>query len=215
MSNTLGATPLMKRSEIRHLENALVRLFNDYDRPLEILEWGSGGSTHHFTDFLEKNNIPYTWTSLEYNKNWYQKISKEVVENQKIQMYLFDVGNNSLRQRETNMDGYINFPKTTGKKFDLMLVDGRKRRRCVLTAKDILSPKGVVFLHDAQRKYYQCVFDVFPGSRLLGVSLWRGDGYKKNTVIDSVKNIYWLFLQSVFVRPIFYFKRKVRNIIKK
>lgn len=215
MSNTLGSTPLMQRSEIRHLEKELERLFDDYGRPLEILEWGSGGSTHYFTRFLKSKSIPYTWTSLEYNKKWYEKILKEVVHDKNIKLHLFDVGNDGLRQRKTNMDEYVDFPKTLGKEFDLVLVDGRKRRRCVLAAKDILSSRGVVFLHDAQRKYYQCVFKEFAGSRLLGVSLWRGDEYQKNTLLDFIKNTYWRSLQSLVIRPVYFLKRKLRRFLKK
>lgn len=52
------------------------------------------------------------------------------------------------------MTRYVNRPKKLKKKFDLIIVDGRKRVRCFNLAKTLLKPGGKIILHDAWRKEY-------------------------------------------------------------
>lgn len=214
MTNTLGLYPLMKKSEIRAIEKQLV----SFDKKIiNVLEWGSGGSTHHFTSFLKEKNINYNWISLEYNKLWFDKVKDKVKDDDNISIYLFDVGNNNLKQRYINMDDYVNFPLSLNKKFDLIIVDGRKRRRCVIEAKKMITDQGVVFLHDAQRKYYRCVFKEFNDSTLLGPSLWRGT--KKNIsgvvkLINFIRIIFFLFYFNFIILPIRIIGKKILFFIK-
>ena len=165
---------------------------------------------------FRSNNIEYNWTSVEYNKDWYEKISKTTSKDPNLKIQLFDVGNKGLKQQYTNMEEYIKFPKSLNKSFDLVIVDGRKRRRCVLEARDILSESGVVFLHDAQRKYYQCAFIEFNDSVLLLPGLWRGSNktvsrkrFWKNKVRSICNNLYnvlrtpYIFLKNIVKRMIY------------
>ena len=163
----------MKGSEVRSLEKVLFGLGKKHGQ-LKILEWGSGGSTVHFTNFLKQRDIDYEWLSLEYNKDWHAEVQKLKIGDQRTKIILFDVGNTELKQRRTNMDDYVAYPKTLGVKYDFILVDGRKRRRCLLEAGSLLSPDGAVVLHDAHRKYYHCAFLLYPCSRFLRTSLWMG-----------------------------------------
>ena len=54
------------------------------------------------------------------------------------------------------------------------MVDGRKRRRCLLEASALLSDSGIVVLHDAWRTYYQCALETYPFARHIGDELWVG-----------------------------------------
>lgn len=162
--------PWMDEKDIREIENILL---NKKSKKLDILEWGSGGSTEYFTNFLIKSNIQFSWTSLEYNKSWYEKVLKLNLKN--VILILFDVGNNKLKQRYTNMDDYVNYPISLNKKFDIILVDGRKRRRCMIIASKILKDNGTVLLHDAQRKYYSCSLKYFKWGKFLSKNLWSGN----------------------------------------
>lgn len=175
--------PLMFDGEIRALERALLSLSG---RPLRILEWGSGGSTVHFTQFLREHNIPYEWISIEYNRNWFERVQEEVKNDSNTKLVLFDSGNNDMLQPDNTMDEYVQYPKTLGKKFDFVLVDGRKRRRCLLVAKEIVSPHGFVFLHDAQRAYYHSAFKEYPRGRFVAGRLWMG-------LISKPNPLTWFF----------------------
>jgi len=170
-------------------------ILSSYHDQVDVLEWGSGGSTVYFTDFLKKENINYTWTSLEYNRVWYDKISRLTASDKDIDLILFDVGNTELKQRNTSMDEYVSYPSTLGKKYDVIFVDGRKRRRCLLEAKSLLKSGGTVILHDARRTYYHCAFSSYPDRRvLLRTGLWQGrmeDPGIAQKVINLVE--YWCF----------------------
>lgn len=149
-------------------------IVNLRSKALEVLEWGSGGSTLHLTSFLRQRGIAYRWLSLEYNARWYRQVQRATCDDRCIELVLFDVGNARLRQRHTDMTAYVNYPSTLARAFDLVLVDGRKRRRCLLEARSLLKPSGVVLLHDAERSHYQCAFAAYPSGKFLTKHLWLG-----------------------------------------
>ena len=196
--------PLMTQHEIRHIKKLLLSL-GAKNSKVRVLEWGSGGSTVYFTQFLKRQNIPYLWRSVEYNKGWYEKVQQELSGDKNTRLALFDVGNRSLRQRNIPMEEYIKYPSTLGEAFDLIIVDGRKRRRCLLEADKILSPDGVVLLHDAQRKHYQCAFSVYRNHTFVGVYLWKGNNKKVGIikkVFNKIQTSFFYLIYRVVVRPI-------------
>lgn len=159
--------PQMSPKEILIMEGILL----SYGKHVDVLEWGSGGSTVYFTWFLKDKGVSYTWTSIEYNKIWYERISDMTKNDKNVSLTLFDVGSTSVKQPDIPMDEYVAYPSTLGKKYDVILVDGRKRRRCLLEASKLLKPRGVVLLHDARRTYYHSAFSVYPNSQMI---LWTG-----------------------------------------
>lgn len=166
--------PDMRASEVTHLSRSLLELSASVDR-LEVLEWGAGGSTIFFTDLLAGHGVRFRWESLEYNQEWFQKVSAAVAGREDVHLAFFPVGNTAQRQRHTNMDAYVAYPATLGRQFHFILVDGRKRRRCLLEARRMMAPGGRTFLHDATRKYYHCALPEFPHGRFIpGGSLWEG-----------------------------------------
>ncbi len=181
----------MSPNEIAMIETILL----SYGSHVDVLEWGSGGSTVYFTNFLRNKGISYTWKSIEYNKIWYERISNAVKEDKNVKLFLFDVGNTENKQRYTLMEEYIAHPATFGKKYDVILVDGRKRRKCLLEASKLLKPNGVVLLHDARRTFYHSAFSVFPDSRmLLWTGLWQGKLENLGFIRRIINLIsYWCF----------------------
>ncbi len=188
--------PFMRKREIKIIEKQLF-LLGKQNKKIDILEWGSGGSTVYFSQFLRDNNIQYNWLSIEYNKKWHDKISEIVSQDIDTEVVLFDVGNDNLRQRNLEMNEYVNYPNTLNKKFDFILVDGRKRRRCLLEARSLIKFNGVVFLHDAQRKYYHCALEIYSNSLFVGAYLWKGKT-KSISLLNKIFNkVIFLFWRSV------------------
>ncbi len=162
---------MMGSRETRIVEDALL---GGRRAPLRVLEWGCGGSTVYFPRFLASRGIPYRWWSVEYDRDWYRAVAERVKDDGNVKVALFAVVGEDPWSRACRMDEYVSFPATLGETFDVILVDGRKRRRCLLEAKSLLAPGGVVLLHDAQRRRYRCALADYPDSRFLTRKLWRG-----------------------------------------
>ena len=172
MANAAGelSMPYMTASEIRKIESILLA---SRKNPIHILEWGVGGSTVHFTKFLDKSNIDYQWTSIEHNKSWYEKVKNTIKLNKKISLNLIPVKHDKNR-KIVDAEEYINFPLKLKNRFDFILVDGISRPECLLIACKIINSDGVVVLHDAQRVRYHKEFHIFPYSRFIEYRLWVG-----------------------------------------
>jgi len=186
----------MSPKEIMTMESIL----SSYGKRLDVLEWGSGGSTVYFTQFLKNKGISYTWTSIEYSKIWYERILDMVKGDKNVSLALFDVGNTNVKQPDIPMNEYVAYPATLGKKYDVILVDGRKRRRCLLEASKLLKPGGVVLLHDARRTYYHSAFSVYPDSRIfLWTGLWQGKSEDPGLIRRVINLVqYWCFRAYTF-----------------
>lgn len=163
------------------MENLLLLLSDLNDMSggdcLEVLEWGSGGSTYYYPKFLRENDIEFNWLSIEYNREWYEKVKEAVKDESRVEVVLFDSGNTRMKQRNLPMDEYVAYPSTLERRWDLILVDGRKRRRCLIEASRMLVPWGCAALHDAQREYYHCAFERFVHGEFLSTKLWVGRQY--------------------------------------
>jgi len=171
-NETKKAIPQMD-SAIEHIESLLLAKVKD-GRNLKVLEWGSGTSTAYFVQFLRDHKAPHEWISIEYDADWHGRVKEMVGEDPNVHIVLFPTDKNDARKRSVPMDDYVEYPHTLGHDFDLIIVDGRKRRRCLLVAKDILKPDGAVFLHDAFRPYYWSALKNFPDSRFISEGLWCG-----------------------------------------
>lgn len=141
---------------------------------VNVLEWGAGGSTVYFTRFLAGLGVNYTWTSVEHDIQWAKALEPHL-DTAFAQVCLFTCDGDPRQNRKLPMDDYVNFPRSLHRQWDLILVDGRRRRRCLLEAPRCLQPHGVCLLHDAERVYYHCAMEVFPIRRFLaGTRLWAG-----------------------------------------
>ncbi|MBT2489651.1 hypothetical protein J7E96_14220 [Streptomyces sp. ISL-96] len=58
--------------------------------------------------------------------------------------------------------------------YDIVIVDGRMRRRCLLAAAERLGPQTVVLLHDAWHTHYHCALQSYPAATFLCDELWAG-----------------------------------------
>ena len=174
--------------------------------PLEIVEWGSGKSTFHYTGVLVAAGVDFRWLSLEYDRAFFRaeieprleelpdaavhyvsddearalRLGSEPPTGRAVEFVVFDKGKLKpmLRagktDRRVDMDAYVELPGRQGRHYDVALVDGRKRRRCLLQAAGSLAERGVAVLHDAWRPYYHCAFEAYRTERRVGDILWIG-----------------------------------------
>jgi len=191
--------PKMRKKEIEFIKKTLLDV-SDSKHSMNVLEWGSGGSTVFFTDFLRKHNVNYTWISLEYNTEWFNKVNDAIKKDKSVNLILFDVGNGNLKQTNISMDDYVYYPLTLNIRFDVIIIDGRKRRRCLEVARKIWTEGGVVLLHDAHRKYYQCAFEFYKNARLVQPYLWMATN-KTPSMYKKISN-YFVIVSYSMIRMI-------------
>lgn len=121
-----------------------------------FLEWGAGGSTVEFSNYVKE------YFSIEHDFDWYNVVFKKAGEN--VRLFYVPPDTPSLEWpsafeegRESDFKRYIKFVNnivSLGKKFNLVLVDGRARVDCAIEVLPHLKKDAVVFIHDFEREYY-------------------------------------------------------------
>lgn len=163
--DVINNPPEMWMSEIAYLKKKLMEL-SENTKVLEILEWGSGNGTIFFSSFLKEKGIDFHWTAIEHFLPWHEKVKQMLKDkglDDRVEVLLKSptMQEDKLLQEKEDLSEYIHYPKRIGKNFDFILVDGRRRAECLLSASSIVSTKGVVALHDAERVWYYSGFEPY------------------------------------------------------
>jgi hypothetical protein len=103
-----------------------------------VFEYGSGFSTLFFSKRAA------SVTSVEHDEMWFEKVRS----------LSSNVPNVHLIHSALD-ENYPRAILTTGGRYDLVLIDGRMRRRCALLATNQLTPGGVILWDDSDREVYQ------------------------------------------------------------
>ncbi|MBX3173196.1 MAG: class I SAM-dependent methyltransferase [Gemmatimonadaceae bacterium] len=151
-------------------------------QPKRCLEWGGGYSTLNFPDLLPSDA---TWTCVEHDKDWAANLAGQLRRpGVTVRFVPPDVPKFTGDGDATSFASYLAAAKE-GAPYDFILVDGRARAACIEVAKSLLSPEGVLVLHDANRSAYlgatqgfkqQALFQdrrAFRGNRVAG-GVWLG-----------------------------------------
>ncbi len=173
--------PAMTGREIKAYK-AILLSFKGKEQ-VNIFEYGSGFSTIYFARFLKDQGMDFHFHSVDNNVFWHNRVRKMVEENglsKRVHLYLcpfvpfWEKSGWSWKKKPAcgqfaphlqEEKDYIHLPLTLKKKFDLIVVDGRFRRRCLEVIPAALSEGGVVFLHDAEREHSQPKKGQYPYSR--------------------------------------------------
>jgi len=129
--------------------------------PRYVLEWGSGHSTGRFP-----REAPHLkrWVAVEHDAAWYERI-KGMERHGAVELALVPPdGPASALGEEGAFKGYIAYPAGLGLKFDLVIIDGKARLDCLRASQGMLSPRGIVVLHDAHLYDYSRIVRGFGSS---------------------------------------------------
>ena len=134
---------------------------------MEVLEFGTGGSTSLFSQFVRR------WDSVEHNSWWAAKVREMLGSEERVNIYTVP---NDRPYKEGAEDGseaqfhhYLNYPETLGRKYDLILNDGRARLevgRSVLRQRLLASNSSLLIVHDWERLGYKDIVNKL-GYRIL------------------------------------------------
>lgn len=137
-------TPVLTAEEMRIMGS----LF-EAQRPGAVLEWGIGGSTMYWPrqyDFINR------WVAVEHNEVYVEFIVEQVID--------------TVEVLHLKPPQYWESPIGLGP-FNLILVDGRHRVKCLEAATRALADKGIVVLHDSGRDRYKPAWAFYPWSETL------------------------------------------------
>ncbi len=145
--------PFMEAHEIE----AIALLLRSFNNPLQAFEWGSGSSTLYYGSRLPFGSF---WQSIEHDADWYEQTALKIAQWNPQHMNVKHVPpdrpwlNNGDDGSYEIFRKYVLYPTTLGKKFSVILVDGRARVQCMAVAWELLEDDGVMILHDAERSEY-------------------------------------------------------------
>lgn len=167
--------PFMKREEgeivADYIRNSIQSVGSGC---FNVLEWGGGDSTIYYVKLLEEENINFEWHVMEHSPAWQDWILRNIG-NSSLHVHLFDYKKYSRDEtRKICMREYVEFPRTLGIKFNLIIIDGRKRVRCLEESKFMLAENCSVYMDNAEREYYQKGISSFPKGEFITKELWRG-----------------------------------------
>ncbi len=114
---------------------------------MDVFEYGSGYSTLWYASRV--GNV----VAVENNAIWSKRVLNLVEKNGFTNVELLTVKN--------TRDEYINSINTTGRKYDLISIDGRNRLSCINVALKHLNSDGIVLFDDTQRVKYQSALSIF------------------------------------------------------
>lgn len=149
--------PMMAEHEVEY-----IKAFITNNGVRTVLEWGSGNSTIWFP-----NNCPKVtrWLAIEHNGHYVNylkdKVKKDVVE---------------LRFLQDDEQKYID--GADGEKFDLIIVDGIARDKCLEKAFSLLEeqPGARVLLHDSGRTEYKKWYEKYKHTIIYEGEIPQKDG---------------------------------------
>ncbi len=154
-------------------------------RNARYLEWGPGtSSTIALQYFAPKNGY-----LIEHDPQWVLYHTRHIlVPYPQVHFFLLSKFSRQFKWRERC--DYSDLPRTWGKKFDLIMIDGKNRPQCLATAAAIVKPGGWVILHDSFREEYHPAvhehFDVVDGGLRPGQNPEDPDE-KEGTAVLQVK----------------------------
>lgn len=105
---------------------------------LRVFEWGAGNSTLFWAKYASEV------ISIEYNQLWYHKMNSILPENAIIKYFELEY-NGKYCKSINETDGL----------FDIILIDGRDRVRCVKNCINKLKHNGIIIWDNSERNYYK------------------------------------------------------------
>jgi len=138
-----------------------------------VLEWGSGGSTLFFSQFVRR------WDTIEHDTAWTLHMKTLVAGMPAVHLHAAAHSWNKIADGTyEQFTEYVDLPSLWGLQYDVILVDGRARVACVhaIARYNLIVPGGLVVVHDWERSEYKAVLGEFDlvqedtaGPRHLGV----------------------------------------------
>jgi len=127
------------------------------NKRMTVFEWGSGNSTLWWAK--RTNRV----VAVEHNQTWFKKMKKVIPPNVTVRKALL---------QGTEYESAILSEKS---KFDIIIIDGRRRIKCAKTAVQRLKANGIILWDNSERDRYS-----------EGIKFLQEDGFKKLDFIGPI-----------------------------
>lgn len=195
--------PGMSMGDMEIIKSLLETSETTEGEKLRIFEWGSGTSTIYYSKFLRSIGRDFEWHASENDSPWRDRteaLARKAGLSEQITVHLSEfpgfwelpgftwddpVPPTSLTE-SPNAVKYVEKPLELGGQFNIMIIDGRFRRRCLLAAKKVLAPGGIIFLHDAQKTRYHTSIDEYPYTKFITTGTMPGSSQQSTIALCCV-----------------------------
>lgn len=157
---TTEGLPYMQKSDIEAMAKEI-----ETRRPKKVLEYGSGASSLYWP---QRYKFIELWLAVEHQADWALHVASKQIPGVLVQLAV-----------DNQVESYVHPPKQLAP-FDMIIVDGVFRGKCITLSHNWLSTGGVVLLHDADRPEMQQFESVYPHfKRLTCGNTPDDDGFMK------------------------------------
>ncbi len=130
-------------------------LDNRLSADLEVFEYGAGNSTLWYAKRVKSVK------SVENDKKWVDLLTPKLPKNAKVVFQ--EIDEKQKYQQEINAEN---------KKYDIVVVDGRRRNDCTILAIHYLTQKGIIILDNAERADYTPAKDFLKNQGFKMLEFW-------------------------------------------
>ena len=171
---------------------------------LRVFEWGSGRSTVYYSRYLTSIGCDFEWHAIDNSREWHEKVALLVSRyglGDRVHLHLsefppfWELPNWSWEERKIPKEvcspeaiEYVEYPRRVAeaKGFNVIIIDGRFRRRCLRVAAEVLAPGGLVLLHDAQKTHYHSSLEIYEFGHFFNSSNVLGSKVKIRTWLGTL-----------------------------
>jgi GT2 family glycosyltransferase len=138
-------------------EELLAILYRHGGGSRRYLAWGSGEGTPVLAEFARTNGAELC-LSIDDDAGRLRQAAGNTPKYSFVHFRLID-GRNPIEETAAGRaeTGYVTYPLSLGVQFDLILIAGRWRTECALLAMRVLTPNGLIVLHDEERVHHRAL----------------------------------------------------------
>ena len=139
-------------------------------KEFSVFEYGCGNSTLWFS------NLVGSVKAVEHHRGWYEKISGVLPKNAELLYYTSE--NNA----------YAKSAAGTGKKYDIIIIDGIDRNECVYQSVSSLTERGIIIYDNSDRAEYTESMNFLTGKGFKRINFW---GLGPVTPINTCTSVFY------------------------
>jgi hypothetical protein len=128
---------------------------NRLNKQMNVFEYGSGNSTRWYA--ARVGNIK----AVENDKSWFEFVKNQLPANASI-----------VYQSVEDIESYTGEVSKSGQKYNIVIVDGRQRVRCVEQAIPNLATDGIIVFDNPERPNYKPAHDLLQQKGFRRIDFW-------------------------------------------